>query len=182
MGLEKVREEVLARAKRQAAAIISDAKREEDESLKLATEKADEKKKQILVAAEREVAEMKTRELAASELEVSKMSLDARKKIIDEAYELAAEQIAKSSAAQRKEHIRKLLEKAKNEFEIAKVYVNEKDLKHIDGYKTQITNILGGIIAENKDGTVRVDLSYNSLHDRTRERTMKDVAKILFKE
>lgn len=182
MGIEKVREEVLAKARRQAAQIIAEGKKEEEAITRAAEEKAEAMRKTSLPQAEKEMAEAKARELSAAELEASKMILDAKKRLIEEAFNAAMEQVARLTASQRKEHIRKLLERARAQIEIGKVLCNEKDIKSIDNLKALPARISGGIIADNKDGTIRIDCSYEALMEKAKEKVMKDVAKALFKE
>ncbi len=182
MGIEKVREEVIAKAKKQAAAIIAEAQKEAQAIVASAEEKAKSKKRTAEAEIEKEISEMKTREISSAELEVNKMLLETKKKIIEEAFEEAKQRISKMPASSRKEHIRALISKAKNQIEISKIICNENDVKYAEGYKAQTANISGGIIAENRDGTIRIDYSYESILDKIRDESLKDVAKILFKE
>ncbi|MBI2575046.1 hypothetical protein HYV82_04120 [Candidatus Woesearchaeota archaeon] len=181
MGMEKVREEVLAKAKRQAAQIVAEANRESDAIMKSAEEKADENRKKALQEAERQMAEARTRETAAAELEAAKMMLDAKKKIIEEVFEEAKSRVAKTPAPERRRHIKTLIEKAKQQIDIDRVLCAEKDINSVEGYKSQPTAITGGIIIENKEGTVRVDCSYEALMEKAKEKALKDVANTLFK-
>lgn len=181
MGMEKVREEVLAKAKRQAAQIVAEANRESEAIMKSAEEKAEENKKRAMQESERRISEMNTRELAAAELEAAKMMLDAKKKLMEDAFEEAKSRLAKTPAQERRRHIKTLIEKAKQQTDIHKVLCAERDINSVEGYKSQPTIITGGIIIENKDGTVRVDYSYEALMEKAKEKALKDVANTLFK-
>lgn len=181
MGMEKVREEVLAKAKKQAAQIIAEANRQSEDIMKAAEEKAEENKKRAMQETERQIAEMNTRELAAAELEAAKMMLNARKKLMEEAFEEAKSRLAKTPAPERRRHIKRLMEKAKQQIDVHKVLCAEKDINSVEGYKSQPAGITGGVIIENKDGTVRVDYSYEALMEKAKEKALKDVAKTLFK-
>ncbi len=182
MGIEKVKEEVLAKARKQSSAILAEAKKEADEIIRNAEKKAEERRKKTIDEAERELSEAKTRELSSAELEAMKMLLEAKKRIIENAFEEAIQTISKYPASTRKQHIKSLINKAKSQIEISKILCNEKDIKNIEGYMAFPTETSGGIIAENKDRTIRVDYSYDAILSKTREETLKDVAKILFQE
>ncbi|MBI2133319.1 hypothetical protein HYU11_01410 [Candidatus Woesearchaeota archaeon] len=181
MGIEKVRDEVIAKSKKQHAAIISEAEKEAKAIIESAEEKSREKKKKAEEETARELEELKIREMSSAELEVNKMLLETRKRIIEEAFESARQEISKMPQSTRKEHIKSLISKAKNQMEPGRVLCSEADIKHIEGLKTQAAPIIGGIIAENKDGTIRIDYSYESILDQVREKSLKDVAKILFR-
>ncbi len=181
MGIEKVREEVLAKAKRQAAQIVAEANREAEAIMKSAVDKAEENRKKAVQEAERQISEERTRETSAAELEAAKMMLDIKKKLIEDVFEEAQRSLAKTAAQERRSHIKRLIEKAKSQIDIHRVLCAEKDANSIEGYKSQPTGITGGIIAENKEGTVRVDYSYEAVMERAKEESLKDVAKTLFK-
>ncbi|MBI3052310.1 hypothetical protein HYY74_07720 [Candidatus Woesearchaeota archaeon] len=180
MGFEKVREDVLARARKEAQGILSEAKKEEEQVIAVATQKADEIAKALLDDAELRLAEERSRDLAAAELEAAKALLDARKRLIEEVYFEAAAAIVKSPAARRSEHVKSLLRRAREQMDVQLVMCNERDVKSVTGVRCQPAGIAGGIIAENSDGTVRIDLSYGAMIEKVRELTLKDVAKILF--
>ncbi|MBI3034245.1 hypothetical protein HYY72_03725 [Candidatus Woesearchaeota archaeon] len=181
MGIEKVMEEVIAKAKKRSAQIIAEARKEADESISSAMKTAEEAKRSALQDAERELSEQKTREIASAELDVIKSLLNARKKIIDDVFQEAIDRISRIPPSRRKEHIDNIISMAKKELEIHRLLCNEKDIRHISGYRAQPCNIMGGIIAENKDGSIRIDYSYEAMLEKTKEVTLKDVAKTLFK-
>ncbi len=181
MGIEKVREEVIAKAKKDAAAIIAEGQKEALTIVNAAEEKAKIRKKASEAEVEKELMELKIREMSSAELEASKSLLETKKKLIEEAFEEAKQRISKTAPSARKEHIKALMSKAKKQTEIGKILCNESDVKHVEAYKAQITDISGGIIAENKDETIRIDYSYESILNKIRENSLKDVAKILFK-
>ena len=82
-----------------------------------------------------------------------------------------------------------LLKKAEKEIDVYAVYVNKSDfdvvksiaksiLKNKESIKEE--EILGGIIAENKDGTIRVDYSFDSLLEEFRQKSLADISEKLF--
>lgn len=181
MGIEKVKDEVIAKAKKSAAGIIAESQKEAERMINAAEEKAEIRKNTAALETEKELADMKIRELSSAELEAAKMLLNAKKNAIDKVFDEATQRISKMPPSSRKEHINAMVGKAKSQIEIGKLLCSERDIKNIDGYKIQPAGITGGIIAENRDGTVRIDYSYEAIIEKIRREMLKDVAKILFK-
>ena len=180
MGLEAVKNEIIANAKRQEEALLAEAKKEAERIMKEA---------KIEVAAFREKTEaetkklietMKRQETASAELESKKMILEAKKDTIESVFEEARKRVEKLSDRKREEHMSKLLDKAKNDIEVAKVYCNKKDAKLVKGFKAESADIMGGLIAENKDGTIRVDYSFDALLQNIKENELQKINQILF--
>lgn len=84
------------------------------------------------------------------------------------------------SGKKREAYINNLLEKAKNDIEVAKVYCNKNDASMVKGFKAESAGIIGGIIAENNDGTVRVDYSFDALLQAIKENELQNINQILF--
>ena len=74
----------------------------------------------------------------------------------------------------------KLLEKAKNDIEVEKIYCNKKDLKLLKEFNAEAMDMTGGLIAENKDGTVRVDYSFDTMLQTIKENELQSINKVLF--
>ncbi|MEK6876839.1 MAG: V-type ATP synthase subunit E family protein, partial [Nanoarchaeota archaeon] len=62
----------------------------------------------------------------------------------------------------------------------AKVYCNKNDAKLVKGFKAESSDITGGLIAENADGTVRVDYSFDTMLQNVKENELQKISKILF--
>jgi len=60
------------------------------------------------------------------------------------------------------------------------VYCNEKDKESVKNYKVKEANILGGVIAESKDGMLRVDYSYDLLLKQLKDELLPQLNKMLF--
>ena len=77
--------------------------------------------------------------------------------------------------------INSLYRKAGSEIDIGKVYCNKKDSKMFKGVETSSTDIIGGLIAESKDGLIRVDYSFDTMLESIKENEIKGVVDALFK-
>jgi V/A-type H+/Na+-transporting ATPase subunit E len=182
MGLEKVKEEVLSKAKQEAEKLLADAQSEAKRIKKEREKQLDSLRKdaEARLASQREEATAKA--VSSAELEAKKEMLNARKEIIREVFDNVKESLRALPTSTRKVHIAKLLEMAGKELDIAKVYCAEADLKNISGYPSEKADILGGIIAENKEGTIKVDLSYDTLLEEVYKDSLKEVSEALFKK
>ena len=180
MGLETVREEILDSAKLHAGSIISDAKKEAQKIAKEADRKVEELKKKIDEETGKRMETIKRQETASAELESKKALLEAKKQAIDNAFEEARKYLEHLDDRKKEVYMKKLLEKAKNDIEIGHYYFSEKDAKFLREYKAEALSILGGLIAENKEKTIRVDYSFDTILQGIKESAMQDINKILF--
>ena len=73
-----------------------------------------------------------------------------------------------------------LLEKAKSDIEVAKVYCSKKDAKFVKGFDANPIDIIGGLIAENKERTIRVDSSFDTMLESIKEKELQGINKLLF--
>jgi vacuolar-type H+-ATPase subunit E/Vma4 len=101
---------------------------------------------------------------------------------MDSAIALAREGLGSIPAETRKRHIHSLIEKAKKDIAVEYVLCNKKDAPFVSGYKIEEVMIAGGIIAENKERTMRVDLSYNTLFSLVVDEHLSDVHEVLFEK
>lgn len=180
MGLEIVKEEVIRTAKNQETALIAEAKKEADRITKEAEKKIEQFKEQSNAETKKLMEVIKKQELASAELENKKMFLEAKKQVIDNVFAEVKKNLEKLDAEKAEAYIKKLLEKAKNDIEVATVYCNKKDLKFLKDLNPESTEIISGIIAENKDQTVRVDYSFDTIIQDIKENELQNINKILF--
>lgn len=180
MGLETVKDEIIRDAKAEQDSLIAEARREASEIAKKAEEKIKEMKDKANEELKRMIDVIKKQETTAAELESKKMLLEAKKQLIDAVFAEARKKVTSLDSARRESYIQKLLEKAKNDIEVAKVYCNEKDLKLVKDFETEANDISGGLIAENKDKTVRVDYSFDTTLQNIKENELQNISKLLF--
>lgn len=80
----------------------------------------------------------------------------------------------------RKEIIEKLITKGKNEIDITTVYCNKKDKKHIQNFNCKEIDIMGGVILENEDKSIRIDSSFETLLKNIKDNSLQEIARKLF--
>ncbi len=182
MSIETLKEEILQEAHSEAARIMNPAKKESAkivaeakkrvESLRLSRQ--DELKKTIEL--------IRKQEAGKRELERKKQLLEVRKSLVDDAFSEALNEFQSCDVKKRAAILAALLKLAEREIIVATVTCRKEDASLIKKYQTRPGNIAGGIIAENKDKTLIVDLSYESLFADLREKELQKVNAILFLE
>jgi len=180
MGLEKVRDEILNNATSEADKIKNKADNDVNKISEDAIQSIQEYKERSLKEAKNIIESKKIREKATFSLELKKLNLDAKKDLIEKVFNEVNKRVIELNHDQRKDLIKKLQDKAKKEIDVKTVFCNEKDTKLIEGFEVEEENILGGIIAENQEGSVRVNYSFDSILQNLREKYMQEISKILF--
>lgn len=181
MGFEQLKKEIMSRAEKEAEKIIKGAHKEaEDEKRKLELE-LDNKEQKAIEDAKSTIRLMENRELASAKLEAKKKKLVEKKNIIEKTFEKAKDSVnSKLKKSERKEIIEKILKKIEAEIKIGKIYCNKIDAELIDRKEVKHTDIIGGVIAEDKTGNVVVDYSFETLLEQVKENHMAEVTKVLF--
>ena len=180
MGLEVVKQEILNSAKAQADAMIAEARKEAQRLVKEAEKKMQELKEKSDADTKRQTDLIKRQEVASAELESKKMLLDAKKQIIDKVFADARKKLEELNEKKKEILIKKLLDKTKNDIEMAYIYCNKKDEKYFKDYNTENANLVGGFIAENKERKLRIDNSFETMLESIKEQELQNISKILF--
>ena len=176
MGLEEIRKDIEDRAIREKGEI---------EQATATVEKAiaDESRKETEQIKQRntdEIAEIRKRQKLVKEAEAksaaSQILLEQKQLIIDEVFKAAEAALKKKSA----EYMPNLVRKAEGLMEVDKVRCNPQDKKFAGKKSAPDDSIAGGIIAENKDGSVSLDLTYASLLKTIRQKNILEISQALF--
>ncbi|MDG6257664.1 MAG: V-type ATP synthase subunit E family protein [Methanomicrobiaceae archaeon] len=191
MALDAVVGEIREKAKQEAEAIRRAGKAESDAILAEAKQQADEIKIAADEDANRQTEYILRQEHAAANLAVKREILNAQKEKLDEVYSAALEQVAALPDVFHKKAVRELCKRAAAELAGGVIYCNERDkpavedalssLKTLSGFTFAGTvDILGGIIAESRDGGMQLDYSYSTFLAEVWESGLKDASEILF--
>ena len=180
MGLETVKEEILSNAREQSNSITAEARKEAGGITREAERRMEEMKEKSEAETKKIIDMIKRQELANAELENKKMVLEAKKQIIESVFSEAAKKLEALDDEKREIYIKKLLEKAKKDIEIVHVYCNKKDAKFLKDFKVEAVNIIGGLLAENKEKTVRVDYSFEMMLQGIKENELQNINMVLF--
>ena len=180
MGLETVKEEIIGNARKQEEALLAEARQKAAEIIKDAEREIETFREKSEAEAKRLMEITKKQELASAELEGKKMLLEAKKQLIGMVFAGVQKKIDALDSKKMAAYMDNLLEKAKNDIEVAKVYCSKKDAKLLKGIDMEAKDMIGGIIAENKDGTIRVDYSFESILQSVKDSELQGISKILF--
>ena len=180
MGLEAVKEEVIRAAKEQETAMIAEARKEASKLTREAEKKAEDAKQKSEEETKKMIDTIKKQAIASAELEAKKMLLEAKKQQIENVFTEAKKRLENLDDKKKEAFIKKLVDRAKKEVEVDMVYCSRKDLKFVKGANAEPINILGGLIAENKEKTIRVDYSFETMLDEIKESEMQNINKLLF--
>jgi len=180
MGLETVKEEILGNAKEQANSFVAEARKEANRIIRETEKKVEEMRQKSEEETKKIFDMIKRQEFASAELENKKMLLEAKKQVIENAFADARKRLENLDDKKREAMIKKLLEKAKNEIEITTVYCNKMDSKFIKGFNFEAADMLGGLLAENKEKTIRADYSFEAVLQSIKENELQNINKLLF--
>lgn len=192
---EKIREAVLEKARREAEKIIAEAKKEAERIIEKARREWEENRnrvrEQILEEARRRAEEI----IIDARIKARMRLTEAKREVVEEVLR-NIEDIVRKGGFDRRESIYRLLREAIRPLEgDIRVYVAERDLRIARGVvkelgedsRVKITEIrtakiVGGVIAESTDGTVRVDNSYEARLELVRTRLIPRIQRELFGE
>ncbi len=182
MALEHVKQEIIDHAEYEAKQIIAQAKVQAKSDIEAAHEAVATFEEQVYAAQEKEKETLEKQHAAAMKMRAKRILFEKRKEILVRTYDALARKVAKLPKTAREKLLTQLFTQAKKECAIYHVYCAKADLLFVRKFvkNAQAVNILGGIIAENKDGTVRVDYSFDSMLRTLKEKNLQEVAGILF--
>ncbi|HWQ18223.1 MAG TPA: V-type ATP synthase subunit E [Methanotrichaceae archaeon] len=181
MALDAVVEDILATSKDKVAVINTEADQEAARILQEARDRAAEIKARKEVEVEHAVEAIERREISSAHLEVKRSELNVHKETMEQARAKLFDSIKNISKKDNEALIKQLL--APYNLKDMKVYSNQKDAAFVSSLAPNYggnLDIIGGVVAESKDGALRYDLTYETLAREVFENHMKEVSRILF--
>ncbi|MDR1690460.1 MAG: hypothetical protein LBR42_01275 [Candidatus Methanoplasma sp.] len=184
MALDNVTKEIIASADAKAGEIKSQADAEVKailaEADALISDMREKEDKKLKEAVER----LKRQELSSAELESKKIVLSKRKEILAEAFETVLADLESASRDVKLEQYKDMVKSAKTVIDKPKALISPKDdfsAKEL-GVKSVETDprIRAGMILQSEDGTVEVDMQYETILQTIWDREIKALSDILF--
>lgn len=179
MGLETVKQEIIGSAKDAASSIIAEAKKEAEKILKDCTNNAREMKEKSEAEMKKYLEVAKRQKLASAEIEAKKILLDAKKSLIEGAFASAFDRMAILDDKKREALLKKIMQKVKSRMDAACFFCNPRDAKFLKGMEVKPSDIIGGLIAENKEETIRLNYSFESILESIKEKEIMEISRIL---
>jgi V/A-type H+/Na+-transporting ATPase subunit E len=181
MGLEAVKNEIIEQARKKESTLIAEAKKDSEKIILNSQAKASKEREKIGFQTESALKNLERQDKASIILENKKSIMEAQRDITSKVIETVKAKINNLEESKREKFIKKLLSKAQNDIKIGTIYCNKKDIGFLKDLNTREYPISGGIIAETKDGTVRVDYSFDSLLQSIIDNEVQEINNILFK-
>ena len=181
MGLEEVKEGLRKEIEETAAKILKEADDEKARIMALAKEEVDSFKKESEAKTNAFIKTLEKKELASANLNAKKTSLNTKKEMIDTVFEETAKKLESLSETERKKIISNLIKKAGELIDVKIIYCNKKDKALVGkSFTVKVGDMKGGVICENKDGSSRIDYTFETILEDIRENNLKDIAEKLF--
>jgi V/A-type H+-transporting ATPase subunit E len=150
----------------EADAVIADMKEKEDKKLKEAVEL------------------LKRQELSSADLESKKVVLSKKKEILAKAFENALADLESVSADEKLTQYKAMVASAKTVIESPKAFVSKDDnftAEQLGVSSVEVNpRIRAGIILQSEDGTIEVDMQYETILQTIWDREIKTLSDILF--
>ncbi len=187
MGLEEVVDDILDRAKADSALVAKAGNGKAAEIIKKAETEILVKEQRARDDLQRVKESEERKEMSDAALAAKKKLQNVKKELIESAYAGLSEKVADIPERERAKMLKTLFSKCALEIsDIGKVYVNKKDVKLAGGLvksakiSVLAENIIGGIIAESRDGKFRVDYSFGRFIETVKETRTKELSNALF--
>ncbi|PIZ55047.1 hypothetical protein COY28_02120 [Candidatus Woesearchaeota archaeon CG_4_10_14_0_2_um_filter_57_5] len=185
MGLDKLAAALGDEARKEATALVDAAREEASRIAENAQQQIAQANAQADAEMKRAATEMERQEIAAAELEGKDLVNQAKRRLIDDTRAAALDTLATMPKEKKAQLYQDLLDRAQDTMKLASVFCAQKDLELVKGLKgvakssVTATPIRGGLVMEDNDGSVRLDVSFESLVQEAMEQRMADVAGVL---
>jgi len=181
MGLEAVLDRIRDSGKEEADAIVQQGRDERERLLDEVRKEGERLRGQREEEARLQADRRRIQDLARAELDARKIVLAGQEEVLNAARARAQRLIAETSRA---DSLRRMLERHAAEWRVGRVYANERDADLVrsiaGGNFGGAVDCLGGIVIESRDGTTRLDLTYDSILRDLWPNIVKEVAQKLW--
>ena len=181
MTLENVTKDIVQVAQDKRKAMEDQAQKEIETLKQRAKDEVLEYKKQVKENTNNLKQKIQRKVLSGARFESQRTVLHAKKEIIEEVKENILNEITSMKAKEKRQFLSILVSKAQKEIKVARVRVNLKDSKFLPKeISFKECSIKGGIIAENKNSTIRVNYSVEEIIEVICEKEIIALSEVLF--
>jgi len=181
MALDAVVEDILASSKSKVAEIQAEGDKEAARILGEARDRAAEMKSRKETEVGNAVEALDRREISSAHLDLKRSELNVHKDLLEKSRQGLFDKIAKLPKKENEAIIKTLL--ADYNLKDMKVFSNKRDEAFVSSLAPNYggnLDILGGVVVESMDGSLRYDLAYETLAREVFNNHMKEVSKVLF--
>ena len=177
-------EEVLSSGRRRRDEILLEGEEDYQQIVQAAKDEAEEYHRQREKEHHVRVERMQTQEMQTAELEVRRVQLAMRRELLDRVQEMARERLRELDRPRNEAMLKALL--SGRDMPGGRVFSAAKD----EGMVRSMTRMtygghvdcIGGVVIESSDGSIREDLTFDTLLKERSEELLPVIADILFGE
>ena len=183
MALDKVVEEILESARKEADGLVQTAEKEKKSILQLAEENVAIRKQAQAKQTEEATKRLWQQELSSAELEAKRILLNARKEMLDRTFEEVMKELNGLGDEEKSRLYRIIVEKGMKVLPNARVLCPRGEAGLLPKGMVEAVveaGIPAGLILESMDGQVRLDYTFKTILEEIWEKELKNVSNILF--
>lgn len=184
MSLDKIADEILSNASKEAEVIVKEAENERSRILLEADQKIEAMTKAEEKSLQDALERMKRQEISSAELDAKKIVLNKRKDILNRTFEEMLAELSAMNADEKSGIYKKIVDQGTKVIPSPKVLcpIGEKNLlANVDGMgELTESDMESGLILESADGKVRLDFRFRTILEGIWDQDLKEISNILF--
>lgn len=182
MALDKVVDEILESARKDANQLVASAESEKGSILQQANENIAGKRKEQEKALEETIRRLRQQEISSAELDAKRIVLNAKKELLDKTFEDTLQELAKLSDADKGRLYSKILSNGTKVIPSPRIFCPKGDARLVPpGMGTvEETDMEPGLVLESKDGMILLDYRFKTILEGVWEKELKNVSNVLF--
>ena len=181
MGLETVLERIQDTGKAEADAIVAQGRQERERILSEVRAEGGKLAARREAEARDQTERRRVQALARADLDAKRAVLTAQAEVLRAVRDRARERLAASRSPA---DLRRILQKHAEEWRSGRVYSNARDAADVraivGGAFAGTVDCIGGVLIENREGTERTDLTFDSILDDLWDDVVREVARTLW--
>ena len=189
MGLEKVTEEILRKGEDEQRRILAEGEAEASKILKASEEGSKSVMDRAMKEAQEAAKRLRVQELSIAHVEVKKVRLNAEKEMLDKVYSDCLGELSRLRPEEARPLLEASVQKVARELGAggAEVWCSPRESEMVKGLCetaglafSGTLDCAGGIVAESKDRSLRLDLRYETILADVWAQKMKEISGVLF--
>ena len=182
MALEHVKQEIIENAEAEARKILADAKDHAKKEMDAAHRTLDAFDTELQESLQKELDGLEKKYYASMKLASKKVLLQKQKELVDALFQELREHLAQLPKTEKTKILASLYDASKKQVSIGKIYCAKQDVPLVKTLFSTVEakEMVGGIIVENKDRTLLLDYSFDSIVALLQENKLQEVTALLF--
>lgn len=184
MALDKVANDILENARKEADQRIQEAEKERAKILLETDQNIEKMRKSEEKELQDALTRMRMQELSSAELEAKKVVLNKRKDILNRTFEEMLKELSSMEPKEKSALYKKILADGKKVIHKPKVFIPQGEADLLAGLRgcESLTEIemSTGLILESEDGSVRLDYRFKTILESIWDRELKSISNTLF--